>query len=85
MRVEKDIIVLRPDGLHARPAAELVKQMKQYESNIHIIYKDTKIDGKSIIQLMKLSVKQGEMLKVEIEGDDADEVAAAIERFLSSE
>jgi phosphotransferase system HPr (HPr) family protein len=83
MRVEKDIVVLRPDGLHARPAGDLVKQMKKYESSIVFIYRDKQIDGKSIVQLMKLSVKQGEMVKVVIEGQDAEEAAAGVESFLA--
>jgi phosphotransferase system HPr (HPr) family protein len=85
MRVEKDIVVRRPDGLHARPAGDLVKQMKKYESSILFIYNEKKIDGKSIIQLMKLSVKQGEILKVVIEGQDAEEAAARIEAFLANQ
>jgi phosphocarrier protein HPr len=84
MKVEKDMIVNRPDGLHARPAGNLVKQLKTYESSIVFVYKDRHIDGKSIIQLMKLSLKQGERLKVVIDGDDAQQAAAAIERFLDS-
>jgi phosphotransferase system HPr (HPr) family protein len=85
MRLEKDIVVRKPDGLHARPAGELVKQLKKYESSILFIYNEKKIDGKSIIQLMKLSVKQGEMLKVVIEGQDAEEAAARIEAFLGNQ
>lgn len=84
MKLEKDMIVNRPDGLHARPAGNLVKQLKTYQSSITFIYKGTHIDGKSIIQLMKLSLKQGERLKVVIDGHDAQQAAAAIERFLDS-
>ncbi|KIL37638.1 hypothetical protein SD71_03305 [Cohnella kolymensis] len=82
MKVEKDLIVNRADGLHARPAGNLVKQLKAYESSIVFVYKDRHIDGKSIIQLMKLSLKQGERVKVVIDGHDAQQAAAAIERFL---
>lgn len=82
MKLEKELIVKRPDGLHARPAGELVKRMKSFQSDVRIYYKESVIDAKSIIQLMKLSVKQGASLKVVIEGADAEQAIASFEEYL---
>lgn len=82
MRLEKEMVVRRPDGLHARPAGDLVKRLKKYSSTVQFIYKDKTIDAKSIIQLMKLSCKQGSVVQVIIDGQDAEEAITSVQEYL---
>lgn len=72
-----------PVGIHARPAGLLVKEVKAHESVITITNKDGKsADGKKLIALMGLGIKQGDTVTVKVEGADEDAAAAAVESFM---
>lgn len=71
-----------PEGIHARPAGELIKAVKDFASKITIT-KDGKVaDAKSIFGVMGLAVKQGQEIVITAEGDDDEEAITAIEQFL---
>ncbi|MBO5165295.1 MAG: HPr family phosphocarrier protein [Lachnospiraceae bacterium] len=71
-----------PEGIHARPAGELIKAIKDFASKITIT-KDGKVaDAKSIFGVMRLAVKQGQEIVMTAEGDDEEKAIAAIEKFL---
>ena len=70
-----------PVGIHARPAGMLVKEVKNYASNVTIVKGDRKADAKKLMVLMGLGVKCGETVTGEVEGADEDTAAAALETF----
>lgn len=67
-------IIQDPLGLHARPAGILVKEAAKYESVITLEREGTTANAKSIIQVMRMAVKNGEKVKISCCGED--EVAA---------
>ncbi|MEM3836069.1 HPr family phosphocarrier protein [Pyrobaculum sp.] len=70
-------------GLHARPAAVLVQEIKKFQSQITII-KDNKIaDAKNVLQVLSLGVDAGDIVEIIINGPDEDQVAAVIERLIT--
>ena len=71
-----------PQGIHARPAGLLVKEAKKFESNISVFKGARKGDLKKIFTIMALGVKQGETIKVQVEGADEEQAASAVEAFL---
>ncbi|WP_027417218.1 HPr family phosphocarrier protein [Aneurinibacillus terranovensis] len=85
MVIEKELVVGREDGIHARPASELITKIKDFESSIEFQYGVKKINAKSILQLMGLAVQQGTVLKTIINGEDAEEALIFIEKFLQGE
>ena len=70
------------EGIHARPAGELVKLAKEYTSSISVLKDSKKADAKKVFGLMGLGAKQGMEITVQVEGDDEDAAAAAVETFL---
>ena len=74
--------VTDPLGIHARPAGILVKEAKKFSSKITVFKGDKSCDMSKLLQLMGLAVKQGDTINVQVEGDDEDACAAAIEAFL---
>lgn len=62
-------------GLHARPAGQLVKEAKKYESSIRIVKGEKSADASKLMAVMGLGAKCGDTVEVEAEG--ADEAAAA--------
>ena len=75
-------VITDKEGIHARPAGELVKAAKEYQSSVTIIKDEKKADAKKLFGLMGLGVKQGMEITVQIEGEDEETAAAALEAFL---
>lgn len=78
----KTTIINNPTGLHARPASELIRFVKQFDCKIFLQNGDKKANASSIINLLTLGATHGVELEVICEGADevkaADEVAAFI-------
>lgn len=75
-------VITDKEGIHARPAGELVKLAKEYTSTVSVIKEGKKADAKKVFGLMGLGVKNGMEITVQIEGEDEDAAAAAVEAFL---
>ena len=74
--------VTEPVGIHARPAGQLVKALKNYGSKVMITKGEKTIDASRLMSLMGLAVKCGETIHVSIEGPDEDAAYAGIRAFL---
>ena len=70
-------------GIHARPAGLLVKKITGVRSNVTIAVKakGTSADATRLMAVMKMAVKQGDVVTVTIDGEDEDTVAPQIEQF----
>ena len=79
--VRRPLIVTNPQGLHARPAAELVKLANLFQSRIELIKQGQRVDAKSIIDLMTLAATSGTELVLEVRGSDSRAAADAIEKL----
>ena len=79
---EFEFVVTDPQGIHARPVGLLVKEAKKFESNISVFKGARKGDLKKIFTVMALGVKQGETIKVQVEGADEEQAASTVEAFL---
>ncbi len=81
--MELNLQIQNQAGLHARPAAMFSQKASSFKSNI-MIFKDGKsANAKSIISVMGLGVKQGESLLVKIDGPDAADAAAALQKIVA--
>ena len=52
--VEKEAVIVPEAGLHARPAAQFVKEAKSYRSDIVVIKDGREANAKSSLKLMTL-------------------------------
>jgi phosphocarrier protein HPr len=77
LEVRKAVIVNRL-GLHARPAAELVKLAATFASEIWVTKGDLRVNAKSIMGVLMLAAEQGVELVIEAEGLDGREAADAL-------
>ncbi len=71
-----------PVGIHARPAGNLVKEIKKYASTVMITRDGKSVNALKLMALMGLGVKQGDTVSVTIEGEDEETAAAAIEQYM---
>ena len=58
-------------GIHARPAAMIVRIANNYESELWVEKDGEEVNGKSIMGLMMLAAGQGSKLKFNASGDAA--------------
>ena len=79
--VQRQLRVTNPEGLHARPAAELVRLANLFQSRIELIKAGQRVDAKSIIDLMTLAATPGTELVLEVRGSDSQAAADAIEKL----
>ena len=68
--LEKNIRIMHDTGIHARPAAVLVKVAMRYESDIYLYRDGNEYDAKSIMNVMSMGVRQGEEIHLVIKGPD---------------
>ncbi|MFP3041422.1 HPr family phosphocarrier protein [Treponema primitia] len=73
-----------PVGIHARPAGLLVKKLAAFSSNVTIHRGEDSCDGKKLLALMKMRVKQGEEITIKAEGTDEDAASEAAKAFIES-
>jgi len=69
---ERTVQIVNENGLHARPAAEIVKLAAKFKSEITIVKDDLDVNGKSIMGVMMLAAEHGSTITFRAEGPDAD-------------
>ena len=79
--VEKTVTVKNRAGIHARPAALIVKTANSFSSKLYIERDTMKINGKSIMGIITLGASFKTELKIIVEGTDEQEAANAIEQL----
>lgn len=71
-------------GLHARPAALLVKTAARYKSDIFISRDSQVVNGKSIMGVMMLAAEKGAELLVSANGEDEEAALEAIRQVFEN-
>ena len=84
MTAERTVEIINRNGLHARPAAEVVKVASKFKCDILIIRDDLEVNAKSIMGVMMLAAEFGSQLVVRANGPDAEEAVAAIAALVAS-
>jgi phosphocarrier protein HPr len=78
----REFTILNKFGIHARPAAMLVKIACRYESDVFVEKEGTRVSGKSIMGLITLEASQGTRLTLIVEGPDAAEALAELQALI---
>ena len=73
-----------PVGIHARPAGIMVKEIKKYASTVTIAKGEKSVNALKLMALMGMGIKQGDTVKVSVEGADEETAAAEIEAFFKA-
>lgn len=69
-----ELVVKNRMGIHARPAAMIVRVANRYPAELYVEKDDEQVNGKSIMGLMMLAAGQGSKLKFTSIGERADEM-----------
>jgi phosphocarrier protein len=82
--LERDVEVENANGIHARPAAEIVKLAAKFAANITIARDGLEVNGKSIMGVMMLAAECGSTVRVRADGADEDAAIAALAELIAS-
>ena len=82
--IQKEIKVGLQNGLEARPVAMLVQIAGQYESHITVVYKESRVNAKSIMGMMSLGLARGEEITIITDGPDEEDAIKGIEEYLTA-
>lgn len=82
--VERQVRVVNRLGLHARPAAEIVKTAAKFKSEITIIRDDLEVNGKSIMGVMMLAAEYGATITLRADGPDEKDAVEALAGLIAT-
>ena len=81
---ERSVQILNKNGLHARPAAEIVKIASKFESEITLVRDGMEVNGKSIMGVMMLAAECGATLQLRAAGADEEAALDAIAAVIAN-
>lgn len=82
--VERTVTIVNRQGLHARPAAEIVKIASRFDAEVTLIRDDLEVNGKSIMGVMMLAAEQGASLLLRADGPDAEQAVDALSTLIAN-
>lgn len=80
---EVSVTIVNRLGMHARPAALMVKTADRYRSQIWIRKDELEVNGKSIMGVMMLAAEPGSSLLIRAQGPDEAEALEALARLVA--
>ena len=80
----KELVVQNKMGIHARPAAMVVRITNKFKSEVFVEKEEEQVNGKSIMGLMMLAAGQGSKLHIRCEGSDADKAMEELEALIKA-
>ncbi len=83
--IVKKMKVIDEAGMHARPVSQLTKVASAFDGDVNFIYNDKKVNGKSIMMIMALGIKQGSEFSLELNGEKEEELWAELKQILIDE
>ncbi len=82
--IERQVQIINKLGLHARPAAEIVKTAAKFECNITLTRDDLEVNGKSIMGVMMLAAEFGSTIALRADGPDEEQAVEALAALVAS-
>jgi phosphocarrier protein HPr len=82
--IEREVRVVNSLGLHARPAAQLVRLASTFECEVELVKDGEPVNCKSIMGVMMLAAECGSVLLVRTDGVDAEAAATAMVELIAS-
>ena len=82
--ITKNMTIELQTGLEARPIALFVQVASQFDSSIYVEHDNKRVNAKSIMGMMTLSLAAGEKIVVSADGQDEQDAIKGIEDYLSN-
>jgi phosphocarrier protein len=82
--IERQATIVNQEGLHARPAARIVKLASSFAAEIELVKDGVDVNGKSIMGVMMLAAECGSSITIRAKGPDAEEAVQALAELVES-
>ena len=82
-QLSKELVVQNKMGIHARPAAMIVRITNKFKAEVFVEKDEEQVNGKSIMGLMMLAAAKGSKVKFIATGEDAPAMLAEIEALFA--
>lgn len=82
-QIAKELVVHNKMGIHARPAAMIVRITNKFKADVFVEKDDEQVNGKSIMGLMMLAAGKGSKVKFLATGDDAPQMLTELEQLFA--
>ncbi|HTC23994.1 MAG TPA: HPr family phosphocarrier protein [Gemmatimonadales bacterium] len=76
--IEQQATIVNPLGLHARPAAQMVRLASTFAAEIAVAKDGMEVNGKSIMGVMMLAAECGSSVTIKATGADAEQAVQAL-------
>ena len=83
-KIMREYVIRNRYGIHARPAAMLVKTASKFQSDVTVEKGAVRVSGKSIMGLMTMEASCGAKIRIVAEGVDAEQALDEIERLFEN-
>ena len=80
-QVTKELVVQNKMGIHARPAAMIVRITNKFKAEVFVEKDEEQVNGKSIMGLMMLAAGKGSKVKFIASGEDGPQMLAELEQL----
>src|SRR5438876_11552483 len=80
---ECEVRITNKLGLHARPAAQFVKRVRSFRSEIWLVKEGKRFSASSLIDVLRANLDCGATARLEAHGVDADEALDDLEKLLA--
>ncbi len=81
--IEREATIVNQEGLHARPAARIVRLASTFDSEIEISKDGFGVNGKSIMGVMMLAAECGSSITIKADGPDAERAVEALAQLVA--
>ena len=82
--IEREATIVNSEGLHARPAARIVRLASTFDAEIEISKDGVGVNGKSIMGVMMLAAECGSSITIRAQDSDAEQAAEALAALVAS-
>ena len=79
----KELVVQNKMGIHARPAAMIVRITNKFKAEVFVEKEEEQVNGKSIMGLMMLAAGKGSNVQFIATGDDAAQMLNELEQLFA--
>jgi phosphocarrier protein len=82
--IEREATIVNQEGLHARPAARIVRLANGFAAEIQLAKDGLEVNGKSIMGVMMLAAECGSSILIRANGPDAEQAVQALAELVAS-
>ena len=81
--IEREVTIVNQLGMHARPAAQVVRTASGFKSEVEIVRDGVAVNAKSIMGVMMLAAEGGCAVVLRASGSDEDAAVDALAKLVA--